>query len=917
MGILHLANELRLLRCTFLASHDAQSRSGVESPQTNGGDVNWDVCLQELVEQIEAGEYFHALASPGVAALFGGGGSSVGLFRQGGSQDENKAWFSAQRDRIKGIVGDQVSPIEVAEDEKETRDLILLGVGVASLLAFLQANLTGPQVEGSVISASSGDVVDDADEWARQQLMIDGSDLLGKLYVPEYLILAKYLLVDMKTKAAGLETRTWWGLRTLLTHQRCLGERSPTLQSLLRDLSSTVLSSFGTAEVVQAQEWGHILLPGEARILAVAAQLEAGFVEHAFGHDNKARVCFERAEETCGLELSVTGALGFRTIYQTDAKAQMVLLATSNSTAEAELDNWRRTPDVDTKANSSNSEILLAPKLVEEGRDGLKAEESSQGASKVLSTIEQAVVLARCLDVQRSNPDDELRTWQMAPYIEAVNAQKQSDPMVKAFCELLRIRWERLRSRTKERAYAMMEELAEEFRRGSTKTALRMCHVFSVAFPMMPTFLKEQAELMVSFGLVGEAMRVFEELELWNNLIDCYTLLGKKAAAADLINQRLKSHPNDPRLWCSLGDVTLSDECYRKAWAVSNQHYARAQRSLGRTAYARKDFAKSIEHWKLALNLNPLHPDGWFALGSAAVKAHDIDTAINAFTRSVQLDPDNGESWNNLAALNMVRKRSKEAFVAFREALKYKRNSWQMWENFAQVSVDTSNFGQAVQALYKVLELSEGKRTDLITLTKIVEEVERLKNATTPAVSTDSTDSTDNEHDASSEAGQVKIADLDMKQDESHPPKLDETAEHIRATREALTLFEMTGKLLNQVVQSKVSGGEVWGLKARWHRANGDLMMCTEAALKQVRAFQSTSWQQNQEKFESFATASLQLCEAYIETSQKGGSVKNASAAVMHLRNTLKQGQQFSGIDKCKMLEACLQRAEEIKASLG
>jgi hypothetical protein len=37
----------------------------------------------------------------------------------------------------------QVSPIEVAEDDKDTQDLILLGVGVASLLAFLQANLTG------------------------------------------------------------------------------------------------------------------------------------------------------------------------------------------------------------------------------------------------------------------------------------------------------------------------------------------------------------------------------------------------------------------------------------------------------------------------------------------------------------------------------------------------------------------------------------------------------------------------------------------------------------------------------------------------------------------------------------------------------------------------------------------------------
>lgn len=44
--------------------------------------------------------------------------------------------------------------------------------------------------------------------------------------------------------------------------------------------------------------------------------------------------------------------------------------------------------------------------------------------------------------------------------------------------------------------------------------------------------------------------------------------------------------------------------------------------------------------------------------------------------------------------------------------------------------------------------------------------------------------------------------------------------------------------LKNQVVQSAACGGEVWGLKARWHHANGELTMCTEAALKQVRAFQ-------------------------------------------------------------------------------
>jgi uncharacterized protein HemY len=88
---------------------------------------------------------------------------------------------------------------------------------------------------------------------------------------------------------------------------------------------------------------------------------------------------------------------------------------------------------------------------------------------------------------------------------------------------------------------------------------------------------REHAEMMVSCGLVGEAMHIFEELELWDNLIDCYCLLGKKAAASDLINQRLQLCPNDPRLWCSLGDVTLDDELYKKAWEVSGHHFARAQ----------------------------------------------------------------------------------------------------------------------------------------------------------------------------------------------------------------------------------------------------------------------------------------------------------------------------------------------------
>ena len=33
---------------------------------------------------------------------------------------------------------------------------------------------------------------------------------------------------------------------------------------------------------------------------------------------------------------------------------------------------------------------------------------------------------------------------------------------------------------------------------------------------------REYGELLVSCGLVGEAITIFESLELWDNLINCY-----------------------------------------------------------------------------------------------------------------------------------------------------------------------------------------------------------------------------------------------------------------------------------------------------------------------------------------------------------------------------------------------------------
>ncbi|GAY65999.1 hypothetical protein CUMW_245320, partial [Citrus unshiu] len=323
-----------------------------------------------------------------------------------------------------------------------------------------------------------------------------------------------------------------------------------------------------------------------------------------------------------------------------------------------------------------------------------------------------------------------------------------------AYCYLIfksfsRIRWESTRCRTKGRALEMMDKLVEGISNSSPGVTQRIPFCYSL-------IALEYAELLVSCGLIGEAIKIFEDLELWDNLIYCNCLLGKKAAAVELIKARLSEKPSDPRLWCSLGDVTNNDACYEKALEVSN-------RSLARSAYNRGEYETSKILWYAAMALNSLYPDGWFALGAAALKARDVEKALDGFTRAVQLDPDNGEAWNNIACLHMIKKKSKEAFIAFKEALK--RNSWQLWENYSHVALDVGNIGQALEAVQMVLNMTNNKRIDT-------------------------------------------------------------------------------------VVRSE-SSADMWGLYARWLKNKGDLTMCSEALLKQVRSYQGSDLWKDRDRFKS------------------------------------------------------------------
>jgi hypothetical protein len=89
----------------------------------------------------------------------------------------------------------------------------------------------------------------------------------------------------------------------------------------------------------------------------------------------------------------------------------MVLVAKSNNRADDKIDSWTGVPKADSEF-SEKSEILLAPRLVEDVQGPANSMEMKVADSgpHALSTIEQAIVLAKCLDVKKNSPDDELRS---------------------------------------------------------------------------------------------------------------------------------------------------------------------------------------------------------------------------------------------------------------------------------------------------------------------------------------------------------------------------------------------------------------------------------------------------------------------------------------------------------------------------
>ena len=211
----------------------------------------------------------------------------------------------------------------------------------------------------------------------------------------------------------------------------------------------------------------------------------------------------------------------------------------------------------------------------------IKFEEEQDNAHHNLSILEQSILLALCLDVKNNNPMDGLTGEQMGGFLARVLNQ-HDDWMVYSTALLERAWLECERTHGRERAILQIQALADQHSNRLTITQStfksveedsapaqdRLRNLHSIVYPPRWDMLRDLAERYAKLGVVTSAAEIFEELELWDEVVECYRIAGKQSKAEEVVRKRL-SEKETPRMYAALGDLTNDPKCFERSLELS------------------------------------------------------------------------------------------------------------------------------------------------------------------------------------------------------------------------------------------------------------------------------------------------------------------------------------------------------------
>nr|CDJ84972.1 Tetratricopeptide TPR-1 and Tetratricopeptide TPR2 domain containing protein [Haemonchus contortus] len=513
-------------------------------------------------------------------------------------------------------------------------------------------------------------------------LKFDLNEPYAKARLLSHLLFAKIAVVDQKELRKNCKRASLLAFRIVLLWQKMLAEPSVDLKDLMDEI----------AEAVENNE-----LDSEENIIYLLERANSHLIYFEY---EKCADCIQHALKLSNLNMELAGKLGKRTRFQQRDIAQLVLNAESDISTPTSED-----PDVPTNC-ALNDDTLLEKIALAEGGD----------TTKPLSSLQLAVVLALYRLERRSEHCDELFMERADAYLEAIIRQRRGWA-VQAAALLARCDLERTKKRRVERACAQSELICKLIDGVDDTTPIEVkkkrCDLV-LASGLEPYWSAYciHAEALQSLGCTSEALLLYENLEMWDCVIECFKKLGQLEKAEALIRRLLKERPNDSMLYCLLGDITMEPSYYETAMKMTNDRNARARKSLGNLMVLRKQFESAYKHLRRSLELQPIQLGVWFNAGYCAWKQGQYADAVTCFHRCVSLEPEHFEAWNNLSAAYIKLGQKERARKIIQEALKFNYEHPKVWENYLLLCVDTAEFDQAIKAFHRLLDLNKQQKDD-------------------------------------------------------------------------------------------------------------------------------------------------------------------------------------------------------------
>ncbi|KAJ1420394.1 hypothetical protein B484DRAFT_453130 [Ochromonadaceae sp. CCMP2298] len=683
-------------------------------------------------------------------------------------------------------------------------------------------------------------------------------------------------------------------------------------------------------------------LPQICRHSATQAWLEWGLCNVYFSFGDKGKKVFQRAKAEAGLQAELRASMGKRTKSQHTAYAQLFLYAKSSfgytapppapsgtmlkvaAAPPVEGEPEEGIPDVPGEGGSSgwqHGEFELGRRMVREAENGEEAAvrevllDSQDGGAQEnniieggpkfsdevvdrggeLHPVDQAVVLALCLDVGNSNPVDGLTNEEMQPYLERV-LDLAANWMIHSTALLERSWLEFERRKTMDRAMLQIQALIDQH---TTKLTMfqasykciedsapvqdRLLYLYGIVYPAQYELKRDLAMRYLRCHVFVSALSYFRELEMWDEVVTCYQLLDKPHRAELVVREQLAKSGETPYMLTSLADLTGKTEYYEKAWELSKGRFPRAKRTLGKMCYDKGDFAASIRHLDAALAVQPLVATAWYLKGLACMRLEMWDDALQSFVRCVQQDMEIGEAWANIGAIYMRLRSWAKAYHALEEALRHKRDSWKITENIMAVSLAMGRWRDVIRFMNYLLDMrnnskrpvhkDELRHLSFIISSNAQREFSKSKKSQ-PSEPTPST--------VPLLAGQELSTLLPLLVGDE-----DDDPSDILEVVPLPDLVELVEKLLIKVTNALKSDAEIWDMYSEFEHKLGRFRTELECRMKQVRALiNDEGWEKFLDKIDGVAAASVFLVKAHYFTGLKKTDVYSTR---MLLQSTLRK----------------------------